>query len=146
MPVLAFGDAWFADVDRHLTAVESMHKFCKRTSVINIHLNRKRDFLLWKIAQVCTVQLLSKGVLWDLRDHEGLWLVCEAVDEVNDFTKSYLVGDWTIAIATFEIPGRAGDDGRNNINTVLVATVLITLQCINHLLNEVVNVEKFHLY
>ena len=119
VPMLAFGDAWFADVDRHLPAVESMHKFCKRTSVINIHLKRKRDFLLWKIAQVCTVQLLSKGVLWDLRDHEGLWLVCEAIDKVYYFTKSDFVGYWAISVtASF---------CRNSLNSIKLTAMSLTL-------------------
>ena len=38
MPVLAFSNSRSADVDGDLSAVLSMHQFCKRTSVIYIHL------------------------------------------------------------------------------------------------------------
>ena len=141
--MLAFSDAWFADVDRHLTAVESMHKFCKRTSVINIHLKRERDFLLWKIAQVCAIQFLCKRVLWNLRDHESLWLVCEAVDQVYDFAKSDFVGYGAVAV---RLPDGAGNDERYYVEAIVGATVFVTLLCINHFINEVVDVEKFHLY
>ena len=80
VPMLSFGDAWFADVDAYLTAVQSMDELCERASVVDIHLERECDLLFWQIAQVCAVELLCKGVLWDLWDHEGLWLVGEGVD------------------------------------------------------------------
>ena len=110
VPMLAFCDAWLADVDAYLAAVQSVNEFSERTSVVNVHLEWERDFLLRKVAQVCAVELLCKRVLWDLWDHEGLWLLCEAVDEVHDFTEGDFVGYWAVAVVAGEIPGQAGDD------------------------------------
>ena len=44
VPVLTFGDAWLADVDADLTAVQSVNKFCKGSPVIYIHLEWERHF------------------------------------------------------------------------------------------------------
>ena len=86
VPVLPFGYAWLADVDAHLTTIKGVDEFGEGTSVIYVHLQREGDLLLREIAEVGAVEFLGEGVLRNFRDHEGLWLVCEAVDEVNDFS------------------------------------------------------------
>ena len=151
VPVLSFCDAWLADVDAYLATVQCMYELSERTPVINIHLQRERDLLFWKITEICAVQLLSKRVLWDLWDHESLWLVCEAVDQVNDFAKSYFVGYGAVAV---RLPVGAGNDGmvgagndeRYYVEAIVGATVFVALKSINHFINEVINVKEFHLY
>ena len=44
VPMLSFGDAWLADVDADLTAVQSVNKFCKGSPVIYIHLEWECHF------------------------------------------------------------------------------------------------------
>ena len=99
VPVLSLRDAWLADIDADLAAIQGMDKFCKGTAIVDIHLQRKGNLFLWKITQISTVEFLCKGVLWNLRNHQGLWLVGKTVDQVNDFTKSDFVGDRTITVA-----------------------------------------------
>jgi len=86
VPVLAFCDAWLADVDAHLTAVEGMDEFGEGASVVDVHLQWESDLFLWQVTQECAVELLGEGVLRNFRDHQGLWLVGKAVDQVNDFS------------------------------------------------------------
>ena len=151
VPVLSFCDAWLADINAYLATVQCMYEFSERASVVNVHLQWERYFLFWKIAQVRAIQLLSKRVLWDLWDHEGLWLVCEAVDQVYDFAKSDFVGYGAVAV---RLPVGAGNDGmvgagndeRYYVEAIVGATVFVALKSINHFINEVVDVEKFHLY
>ena len=86
-------------------------------------------------------------------------MVCEAVDQVNDFAKSYFVGYGAVAV---RLPVGAGNDGmvgagndgmvgagndeRYYIEAIVGATVFVALKSINHFINEIVDVEKFHLY
>ena len=67
---------------------------------------------------------------------------------------------WAVAVTAFEIPGRAGDDGRNvgwdggrnvrwdggrdYVNAIIVATVFVALEGCDHFIDEVVDVEELH--
>ena len=161
VPMLAFGDAWLADIDRYLTTVQCVDKFSKRTSVVNIHLQWERDFLFWKITEICAVEFLCKRVLWDLRDHESLWLVCEAVDKVNDLTKGDFVGYWAVAVTAerffaslrmtveklrMTVRRLARNDSWNYIYSVVITAMFITLESSNHFVHEIIDVKKFHLH
>ena len=176
VPMLTFGDTWLADVDAYLATVQCMYELSERTPVINIHLQRERDLLFWKITEICAVQLLCKRVLWDLWDHESLWLVSKAVDQVYNLAKSDFVGYGAVAV---RLPVGAGNDGmvgagndgmvgagndgmvgagndvipdligdlhRYYVEAIVGATVFVALKSINHFLNEIINVKEFHLY
>ena len=52
MPMLAFGDARFADVDGNLPAVFGMHKLGKAAALIDIHLQRILEFVCRQVAQI----------------------------------------------------------------------------------------------
>ena len=145
VPVLALCDAWLADIDAHLTTIKGVDEFGEGASVVDVHLQWESDLFLWQVTQVCAVELLGEGVLRDIRDYEGLWLVGKAVDEVYDFAKSDFVGYGAVAVMAFEIPGRAGDDGRDYVNAIIVAAVFVALEGCDHFIDEVVDIEEFHL-
>ena len=46
VPMLAFGNAWLADIDAYLPCIEGVHQLCERTSVIHIHLQREGGLLV----------------------------------------------------------------------------------------------------
>ena len=80
VPVLAFGDAWFADVDADLAAVEGVNKFGEATAGVAVHFEGECDFFFWEIAEICGVEFLGETSLRYLWYHQCLWLFCKAVD------------------------------------------------------------------
>ena len=50
MPMLSLGNSRFADVDTYLTNANRLYQFCETTARIDIHLERKCDLFLGKIA------------------------------------------------------------------------------------------------
>ena len=137
VPVLALGDARLADVDRYLTAVECVDEFCEGASVVNVHLEREGDLLLREIAQICAVELLGEGVLRNLRYHQCLWLVCKTVDHVHDLSEGGLVGDRAVAVSAVLC--------RYSLYAVKLTSVSLALESLNHLVHEVIDIEKLHL-
>ena len=82
MPVLTLCNSWFADVDTDLTAIQSMDKFGKRATIINIHFEVEDCLLFWKITEICAEQTLCKRVCRNLRNHERFlasWQTCVEV-------------------------------------------------------------------
>ena len=49
VPMLAFGDAGLGDIDANLAAIKCVHQLRKRTSVIDIHLQRECHLLFREI-------------------------------------------------------------------------------------------------
>ncbi len=99
VPVLALGDAWFADVDGDLTAIQCMNQFRKATSVVHIHLQVEDGLLLGEIREVGAVEALCERVGRNLGNHESTRHFLELMKEVNDFAKGYLVGHWAETIS-----------------------------------------------
>jgi len=137
VPVLTLGDARLADVDADLTTVEGVDEFGEGTSVVYVHLQWGSDLLLWKITQVCAVEFLGEGVLRNLRNHEGSWLVGKAIDEVHDFSEGDFVGDRAIAVTTVLC--------RYGFHAVKLTPMSLALEGLNHLVHQVVDIEKLHL-
>ena len=100
MPVLALGDARFADVDAYLTAVQGVNQFGEGASVVHVHLQVEDCSFLWKITEIGAVKSLGKTVGRNLRNHQGLWHFLELMEQINDFAKGCLVGDGAIAIVS----------------------------------------------
>ena len=46
VPMLAFGNSRFADVDAYLTIVGCLEQFCKTTPLVDVHLQRKSHLRL----------------------------------------------------------------------------------------------------
>ena len=98
MPMLPFRDAWFGNVDTYLAAVKGMDKFSKGTAIVHVHLEWECHFLLRQITQVCTIEFLGKGILWNLRNHQGIWLISKSIYQIYDFTESNLMSDRAVTI------------------------------------------------
>ena len=79
MPMLAFGDAGFGDIDADLTTIQCMHQFRETAAVIDIHLQRECYFLFRQVAEVGRVEFLGEAVGGDLRNRQCLGLLCEPV-------------------------------------------------------------------
>ena len=62
VPVLAFSNAWLADIYADLAAVEGMHQFSERTPLVYIHLQIEDGFLFRKVAQICAQKPFGKAV------------------------------------------------------------------------------------
>ena len=60
VPMLAFGDAGLGNVHTELSVLCGFKKLGKTATVITIHFQIKRNFLLWQIEQIHAVQLLLK--------------------------------------------------------------------------------------
>ena len=52
VPMLAFGDAWFRYIHRHLPTPCRAQHLRKTASLIHIHLQRIRKLLCWQIRQI----------------------------------------------------------------------------------------------
>ena len=79
VPVLSLGDAWLADVDAHLATIQGMHQLGEGSSVVDIHLQREGDFLLWEIREISAVKLLGETAVGNLGDGQGFRLLSEFV-------------------------------------------------------------------
>ena len=138
VPVLAFGDARFADVDADLTAVQGVNQFGERASVVHVHLQVEDCAFLWKIAEIGAVKSLGKAVSRNLRDHQCPWHLLELMEQINDFSQGCLMGDWAVAVLALRI--------WKHLQALKFAVMLLALECADHLLHKVVDVKdlQFH--
>ena len=134
VPVLALGDARFADVDADLTAVQGVNQFGEGASVVHVHLQVEDCAFLWKIAEIGAVESLGKAVSWNLRNHQGLWHFLELMEQINDFSESCLMGDWAVAVLALRV--------WKYLQALKFAVMLLALECADHLLHEVVDVKN----
>ena len=85
MPVLAFGDAGFADVDADLPGIQGVHQFGEGAAGVHVHFEGEGGFLVGQVTQICGVQFLGEGTCGDFGDHQGLRLGCKGLQQVYDF-------------------------------------------------------------
>ena len=103
VPVLPLSNTRLGDIDAHLSTAQCMNQLRKRTTFIHIHFKRERHLLLRQIAQISRVQFLGKTILWYLRDHQCLWLLCKALQEFYNLTQCDLMGNRAITIPILHI-------------------------------------------
>ena len=137
MPVLPFGDAWFADVDADLAAVGSVYQLRKRASVVHIHLQRIFKLLRRKIRQIQTVQLLRERTLRHLRHHQRRRLLFKGFQQIHNLAQRHFVGNGNTAVASLRIQDR--------IHAVKLTMDFFPFQKIEHPFHQVVNIEKLQL-
>ena len=133
VPVLALGDAGLGDVDAHLAAVQRVDQFRERAALVDVHLQVEYGLVFWQVRQERAVQTLGERISRDFGNQQRLGLVGKFMEQVHYFTKSSLVGDGAIAVATL--------CRRYHVKTLKLAMVLPTLQGVNHLVDKVVDVE-----
>ena len=131
MPMFALGDAWFADVDRDLTALEGVNEFGEGASVVHIHLEVEDGLLLWEIREEGAVESLCERVGRNLWDHESLWHLDKLMKEVNNLAKFYMMCYRSCTIATI--------GSEYGINPIKLTMMLFTFECTDHFLNEIIN-------
>ena len=80
VPVLALGYAGLGNVDAHLTGIKGVYQLGEAAAVIYVHPERECGLLVWQVAEVGTVEFLSKTADWNLRNHQCLGLGCEGLE------------------------------------------------------------------
>lgn len=63
VPMLAFSDTGFADVDAYLTAVFGVDKLGEGVAVVTVHLHGIFEFVCWQISQIQGKQLFVNFLL-----------------------------------------------------------------------------------
>ena len=101
MPMLSLGDTGLGDVDAHLSAVEGVDEFGKRSTWIYIHFQIEDSFFFGQVAQEGAIETLGKGVCRDLGNHQGLGHIGKLMEQVHDFAEGRLVGNGAIAVAAY---------------------------------------------
>ena len=86
MPVLALHDAWLGYVYTYLAAAEGVDKFCEGTTLINIHLQRERDFVLREIREIGAVEFLGETASGYLGNQQGAGLSSERLEKIDNLT------------------------------------------------------------
>ena len=138
MPVLPLRDARLGDVDAHLSAVQRMHQFGERPSLIDIHLKVKGRLLVRQIAQIGAVQLLCKRTRRNLRYHQRLGLLRKALQQRDDLSQRRLVRNWHIAIPAIGL--------WQYLQPIELTMMLPALQGGHHLVHEVIDIQQFQLH
>lgn len=138
VPMLAFSDSGFGDVNADLSAVKSVDEFGEGAAGIDVHLEVVDGFLLGEVTQIGAEETFSEGVCGDLGNHKDLWHIVEVVEEVDDMAEGGLVGYRTVAVAAILL----GDD----FESFELATVFLSIEGGNHLFHEVIDVEEFEHY
>jgi len=137
VPVLALGDAWFADVDADLAGARGVEELGEGAALVGVHLEVEDGLVLREVAEVGCVELLLEGVVWHVGDQEGRGLGGAGVDRVNDRAEGSPVGDRAEAVTACW--------GWDSVDAVELAAVLVALEGLDHLVDEVVDVEELHL-
>ena len=137
MPMLPFRDARPRDVHAELSALLRLEKLGKAAARILVHLEGKGRFLLGKIGKIGRIQLLCKAPRRDLGKDERLRLRTETLQKIDDLPQRHLMGDRHIAIAAVGV--------RNGGKAFESAAVLLPFERIQHLLYQIVDVEKLEL-
>ena len=138
VPMLTFGDSGLADVNGDLAAIEGVDQLGEGAAVIDIHLEREGDFLLGQVAEVGAVELLGKGALRDFRNHQGLRLFCEGLEEFHNLAQGDVMGDGAVAVAAIGL--------REDVEAFELAMLLLAFQAGNHLVHQVIDIEELQLH
>lgn len=135
VPVLAFGNAGFADVDGYLAAIRCVDKLCERAPVIDVHLKAVPELLSRKIGQVKGIQLLCKGALRHPGHQQCFRLGFKPLQQIHDLTQRHFMRHRDAAVTAIRLYHR--------IHAVKLAVDLFSFQKVKHPFHQVVNIKKF---
>lgn len=99
VPMLAFGDAGFGDIDADLSAFGGVEQFSEAASCVLVHLEVEDGFVCGEVAEVCAVELFGEAVCRNFRNHQGLRHLLELVQQVNYLAEGGFVSHGTVAVA-----------------------------------------------
>lgn len=135
VPVLALGDAGLGDVDTHLPALGSVDELGKRAALVDVHLQVEHCLFLRQIRKIGREQALREAIGRNLGNHQRLRHFGKLMQQVDNLAKSYMecCRNGTVATVLFD----------NGLHAVEFAVMLLTLQREYHLVDEVVDIEKF---
>ncbi len=138
VPVLTLGYARPGDVDRHLAAAGRAQQFGERAALVDVHPQLELDLVSRQIAQVGGVELLGEGSCRNLRHQQRPGLSLELMQQVHDVAQCRLVCDGNGAVAAAR--------SQDGLDAVELASVLVTGQGGDHLVDKVVDVEQLQLH
>ena len=101
VPMLALGDSWLGDVDAHLATVEGVEEFGETASCVHVHLEAIDGLLLGEVREIGSHEFVAEAALREVNHVDAVLVGCcfgTLVDNVHDFAKGGIVGDWTVAV------------------------------------------------
>lgn len=135
VPMLTLCDAGLGDVDAHLPALGGVDELGERAALVDVHLQVEHGLFLRQIRKIGREQAFRKAVGWDFGNHQRLRHFGKLMQQVNDFTKGYMECCRHGAISAIVF--------KHSLNSVEFAVVLLALQREYHLVDKVVDIEKF---
>ena len=101
VPMLALGDTRFGDVDAHLAMREGVEEFGETASCVDVHLEVIDGFLLGEVREIGGHEFVAEAALREVNHVDAVLVGCcfgTLVDNVHDFAKGGIVGDWAVAV------------------------------------------------
>ena len=93
VPVLAFRNPRFGNIDGYLPAFFRFQKLGKATAHIHVHFQIKRRFFFGQIAQIRRIQFLCKTTVGNFGNYQRFTLSLELIQQVHNFPKRNLMGN-----------------------------------------------------
>ena len=136
VPVVALGDAGPRDVDRDLAALRRAQELGERAAVVGVGLEAVGEVPRLVVGQERAPELLGEGSLRQVGHRERLAAVAEAVEQVDDLAQRLHVGVGDVAEPVTV----------DAVEALVAAAVLLSQQCAQHLVDQVVDVEELQLH
>lgn len=135
VPVVALGDAGLAHVDGDLAALGRAQELGERASVVGVGLQAIGEVPRLVVGQERAPQLLGEGALRKVGHRQRLAAVAEAVEQVDDLAQGLHVGPGDVAEPVTLYP----------LEALVSAAALLAEQRVQHLVDQVVDVEELQL-
>ena len=133
--MLALCDARLGDVDAHLPTVLRPQEFRETAPGIHIHLQGESDLLFRKVGQISGIQFLGKRMRGNLRHDERGGLPGKGMQQIHNLAQRHLMGHRSRAISSILL--------QDCFHAIEFATMFLAFQSRNHLLHQVVYIQKF---